>query len=189
MSLRRARIKASSAHLATLSGRRRVGATPTPTPPANNERVAASPGGGGDKAVVANNSNEPPSPIARAASPVKAIHHAPIPSPVLRTRQLSGPGQEQPFSPPPPTRTRRLTESRDSICLAPGTPAPGPTVFDQRKADHKKKFVDGIPERTKITMFDLIYYNPSDGNRMSNSSSRRSSRAPSVGKKAVYVKG
>eukprot|EP00093_Oithona_nana_P009346 09346.XXX_223833_222253_1 [CDS] Oithona nana genome sequencing. len=29
-------------------------------------------------------------------------------------------------------------------------------------------------------MFDLIYYNPSDGNRMSNSSSLRSSRAPSV---------
>ncbi len=47
------------------------------------------------------------------------------------------------------------------------------SVFDKRKADHKKKFNNGIPERNKMTMFDLIYYNPSDGSRMSNSSSRR----------------
>ena len=79
------------------------------------------------------------------------------------------------FSPPqvPSSRTRKMTESSEK----PGLP---PTVFDQRKADHKKKFVEGAPERTRITMFDLIYYNPSDGNRMSNSSSLRSSRAASV---------
>ena len=95
---------------------------------------------------------------------------------ILRTRQVSE-NNENVFSPPPPTpttRIRRLTESQDK-------PNQGPTVFDQRKADHKKKWENGIPERTKITMFDLIYYNPSDGNRMSNSSSLRSSRAPSVG--------
>jgi len=92
---------------------------------------------------------------------------------ILRLRQVSE--NHDVFSPPPstPTRTRRLTESHDK-------PNFNSTVFDQRKADHKKKWENGIPERTKITMFDLIYYNPSDGNRMSNSSSLRSSRAPSV---------
>lgn len=92
---------------------------------------------------------------------------------ILRLRQVSE--NHDVFSPPPstPTRIRRLTESHDK-------PNFNSTVFDQRKADHKKKWENGIPERTKITMFDLIYYNPSDGNRMSNSSSLRSSRAPSV---------
>merc|ERR1711981_1510046 len=40
------------------------------------------------------------------------------------------------------------------------------------------------PERTKLTVFDLIYYNPSNGNRMaasnSRTNSRRSSRVASV---------
>ena len=82
-------------------------------------------------------------------------------------------------------KPRRLTESRD-------TPFPqlGPTVFDVRKADHKKKFAKDVPERKQITMFDLIYYNPSTGDRMtptgssgastpSKSGSKRSSRANS----------
>ncbi len=47
------------------------------------------------------------------------------------------------------------------------------SVFNKRKADHKRKFNNGVPERDKMTMFDLIYYNPSDGSRMSTSSSRR----------------
>jgi len=50
------------------------------------------------------------------------------------------------------------------------------SVFDKRRALHKRKFNEGVPDRQKMTMFDLIYYNP-EGNRMSNSSSRRTSRA------------
>ena len=38
---------------------------------------------------------------------------------------------------------------------------------------------DEIPEQTKLTMFDLIYYNPTNGSKMSNPSSRMTSRAPS----------
>ena len=99
------------------------------------------------------------------------------PGPILRTRQNSENLPTEVFSPPSQvSRTRRITESS----TAAEKPSLPPTVFDQRKADHKKKFVEGVPERTRITMFDLIYYNPSDGNRMSNSSSLRSSRAPSV---------
>ena len=93
-------------------------------------------------------------------------------SSILRTRQNSE-NLPEVFSPPQVPRTRKITESSEKPSLP-------PTVFDQRKSDHKKKFGDGVPERTRITMFDLIYYNPSDGNRMSNSSSLRSSRAPSV---------
>jgi hypothetical protein len=96
---------------------------------------------------------------------------------IIRTRQLSENSDGVSPAAAPPSRTRRLTESKDDSAILKNL---GPTVFDQRKADHKKKFVDGIPERTRITMFDLIYYNPSDGNRMSNPSSMRSSRAPSI---------
>jgi len=72
-----------------------------------------------------------------------------------------------------------------------------PTVFDKRKADHKKKFTQGPPERTKITMFDLIYYNPNGGSRMSTdtsaepspSSSARTSRANSVDSRRASVTG
>ena len=82
-------------------------------------------------------------------------------------------------------KPRRLTESKE-------TPFQqlGPTVFDVRKADHKKKFAKDVPERKQIKMFDLIYYNPSTGDRMtptgssgastpSKSGSIRSSRANS----------
>ena len=76
-------------------------------------------------------------------------------------------------------RTRKLTDtssvtSEKSSVLS--------KVYHQRRADHLKKFKEigeGIPERKKLTMFDLIYYNPTDGNKMSNPSSVRSSRAPS----------
>jgi len=37
----------------------------------------------------------------------------------------------------------------------------------RRKQDHKRKFQCGIPERGRMTMFDLIYYNPEHGKRMS----------------------
>ena len=53
-------------------------------------------------------------------------------------------------------------------------------MYDKRKAEHKHKFNAGVPERKRMTMFDLIYYNPSEGHRMSNSSSRRNSRTSSV---------
>jgi hypothetical protein len=43
-----------------------------------------------------------------------------------------------------------------------------------------RRFTNGVPDRTKLTMFDLIYYNPSEGSRMSTSSSRRTSRASST---------
>ena len=79
------------------------------------------------------------------------------------------------------SRQRRLTETSTTGGAAPPNES---TMFDKRKADHKKKFTQGIPERTKITMFDLIYYNPTSGNRMSldssNPSSTRTSRANSV---------
>ncbi|TRY74874.1 hypothetical protein TCAL_07132 [Tigriopus californicus] len=53
------------------------------------------------------------------------------------------------------------------------------SVFHRRRADHKRKFTQGVPERGQMTMFDLIYYNPQHGSRMSTSSSRRTSRASS----------
>ena len=64
--------------------------------------------------------------------------------------------------------------------------------YKERKANHIKKFKelkpDEIPERTKLTMFDLIYYNPTDGNKMSNPSSRRTSRAPSPERDSAQCK-
>jgi len=39
--------------------------------------------------------------------------------------------------------------------------------FMRRKLDHKRKFMRGVPERGSMTMFDLIYYNPEHGQRMS----------------------
>ena len=70
---------------------------------------------------------------------------------------------------PSPTK-RRLTVAGGESGSKDGLPA---TVFNRRKSDHKKKFSGGVPERGKMTMFDLIYYNPEEGHRMSNSSSRR----------------
>ena len=72
-----------------------------------------------------------------------------------------------------PARTRKLSEtSAQSVS----------TLYRERKANHKAKFKemgDEIPERTKLTMFDLIYYNPTDGKKMSNPATRKSSRMPS----------
>ena len=71
-------------------------------------------------------------------------------------------------------RVRRLTESSNATYVEDAT------VFDKRKADHKRKFLNGVPSRSKMTIFDFIYHNPSDGSRMastaSNASSRRNSR-------------
>ena len=54
-----------------------------------------------------------------------------------------------------------MTEARDSIESLENR---DPTVFEVRKADHKKKFTTGIPERTQITMFDLVRINVSMSN-------------------------
>ena len=74
----------------------------------------------------------------------------------------------------PNSRTRKLSESSVQSVS---------TVYKERKANHIKKFKemkpDEIPEQTKLTMFDLIYYNPTNGSKMSNPSSRMTSRAPS----------
>jgi len=74
----------------------------------------------------------------------------------------------------PNSRTRKLSESSVQSVS---------TVYKERKANHLKKFKemkpDEIPEQTKLTMFDLIYYNPTNGSKMSNPSSRMTSRAPS----------
>ncbi len=80
----------------------------------------------------------------------------------------------------PSKRPRRFTCDKEAAVAvtAPGwvsatVPAQPASIFDRRKADHKRKFNNGVPERNKMTMFDLIYYNPMEGSRMSNSSSRR----------------
>lgn len=69
--------------------------------------------------------------------------------------------------------TRRATDTKEPVNHHPAS------VFHRRRADHKKKFTQGVPERGQMTMFDLIYYNPQNGSRMSTSSSRRTSRASS----------
>lgn len=56
-------------------------------------------------------------------------------------------------------RTRKLT--------GPKPPDKSANALLRRKQDHKRKFQCGIPERGRMTMFDLIYYNPEHGKRMS----------------------
>jgi hypothetical protein len=72
-----------------------------------------------------------------------------------RNRKLS-----EPSSPPAP-RHRRVS----------GRPpaAGGASAHIRRKAEHRKRFVGGVPERRSMTMFDLIYYNPENGSRMQQS--------------------
>jgi len=80
-------------------------------------------------------------------------------------------------------RQRRLTETSQGVGGGRVVELMGcsqVSVYDKRKAEHKHKFNAGVPERKRMTMFDLIYYNPSEGQRMSNSSSRRTSRTSSV---------
>ena len=60
---------------------------------------------------------------------------------------------------PRPARIRRITETSRS--------GMDRSQFLRRKQDHKKKFSKGVPERGNLTMFDLIYYNPEHGQRMS----------------------
>jgi len=59
---------------------------------------------------------------------------------------------------PAPARVRRTTETRGEKERS---------QFMRRKQEHKKRFLRGVPERGNMTMFDLIYYNPEHGQRMS----------------------
>ena len=93
-----------------------------------------------------------------------------------RKFSLSSHASPKPEHLPLVRKQRRLTETKD----APLTQL-GPTVFDVRKADHKKKFAKDVPERKKITMFDLIYYNPSTGDRMTPTGSSGASTPSKCG--------
>eukprot|EP00092_Neocalanus_flemingeri_P040786 GFUD01044402.1.p1 GENE.GFUD01044402.1~~GFUD01044402.1.p1 ORF type:complete len:880 (+),score=305.46 GFUD01044402.1:604-3243(+) len=106
---------------------------------------------------------------------------SPLPSAVvLRSRTISGSSTSSepevitgraapPHSPllreavtapiaPKPARVRKITEGRS---------VGERSQFMRRKLDHKRKFMRGVPERGSMTMFDLIYYNPEYGQRMS----------------------
>ena len=74
-------------------------------------------------------------------------------SPVRRTPVL-----ERLLSQPKPARVRRGTECES---------AKERSQFMRRKQEHKRRFLKGVPERGRMTMFDLIYYNPENGPRMS----------------------
>jgi len=60
------------------------------------------------------------------------------------------------MSPKPAARIKRTADIRAER-----------SHFMRRKLDHKKKFMRGVPDRGSMTMFDLIYYNPEYGQRMS----------------------
>jgi hypothetical protein len=81
-----------------------------------------------------------------------------------RNRKLSEP------SSPPATRHRRVS----------GRPPPAggaASAHIRRKAEHRKRFVGGVPERRSMTMFDLIYYNPENGSRMQQSAAEEEAAA------------
>ena len=48
--------------------------------------------------------------------------------------------------------------------------------FIRRKQEYKRRFLEGVPERSKMTMFDLIYYNPENGPRMSIEEDKKEKR-------------
>jgi hypothetical protein len=95
----------------------------------------------------------------------------------------------EPISLPVAKRSRKLTETSSLAAnSAPQSPRPrhvsgggGPVVSGgggggmnptliRRKAEHRRRFMDGVPERRSMTIFDLIYYNPANGSRMANAS-------------------
>jgi len=78
-------------------------------------------------------------------------NQASSPSPCLMRAGVSS----IPAVSPKPARIRRTTERVER------------SHFMRRKLDHKKKFMKGVPDRGSMTMFDLIYYNPEYGQRMS----------------------
>jgi len=106
------------------------------------------------------------------------------PSSLPRSRTISGSStnSEPDLVPsrPSPARSSPSTSLLRAAISAPMSPKParirknteGRSVgersqFMRRKLDHKRKFMRGVPERGSLTMFDLIYYNPEYGQRMS----------------------
>jgi hypothetical protein len=78
------------------------------------------------------------------------------PAPLLRSPRPSAPLLEGLLQ--PRARARRVTETRGEKERS---------QFMRRKQEHKRRFLRGVPERGNMTMFDLIYYNPENGPRMS----------------------
>lgn len=81
----------------------------------------------------------------------------PSPKPSITTSPILKEAISAPLT-PKPTRVRRNTEGKSNN---------EKSQFMRRKLDHKKKFMRGVPERQNMTMFDLIYYNPEHGQKMS----------------------
>jgi len=104
-------------------------------------------------------------------------------SPLPRARTISGSSTSSEPEIPPPHPRQSLSPSpglvRTGVSPIPAvSPKPARikrtadiraerSNFMRRKLDHKKKFMRGVPERGSMTMFDLIYYNPEYGQRMS----------------------
>ena len=76
-----------------------------------------------------------------------------------RSRHLTG-SSTAPNSPVAASqRHRRVSSSGGGVgCVN--------AALIRRKAEHRRRFKGGVPERRAMTMFDLIYYNPENGARM-----------------------
>jgi len=116
---------------------------------------------------------------------VTAIPRTGLPhgSPLPRARTISGSSTSSEPEIAPPQPRQSLSPSPGLVrTLASPIPAVSPkparikrtaeiraerSHFMRRKLDHKKKFMRGVPDRGSMTMFDLIYYNPEYGQRMS----------------------
>jgi len=79
-------------------------------------------------------------------------------TPTTAPAQPIASNSEQGVNSPKPARIRRVTETRNER---------EKSQFMKRKQEHKRRFMRGVPERGNMTMFDLIYYNPENGPRMS----------------------
>ena len=90
---------------------------------------------------------------AETGGPRSPFSPRPLPSAPLLEGLLSHRGR--------PARVRRITETRSQEMVK------KKSQFMTRKQEHKRRFLRGVPERGNMTMFDLIYYNPENGSRMS----------------------
>jgi len=98
-------------------------------------------------------------------------------SPLSRTRTISGSStNSEPETSKSMSKLSTMVRASTSGLNSPKTgrmrksterPLGERSQFMRRKLDHKRKFMKGVPERGSLTMFDLIYYNPEYGQRMS----------------------
>lgn len=98
-------------------------------------------------------------------------------SPLSRTRTISGSStNSEPETSKSMSKLSTMVRASTSGLKSPKTgrmrksterPLGERSQFMRRKLDHKRKFMKGVPERGSLTMFDLIYYNPEYGQRMS----------------------